>query len=253
MISRSGSTSEAVEVAEKVRGAGHLTVAVTCRPNSPLATRAHRVLLSPAGDEQAIVMTRSFTSMLALLLRIVAGIAPDPSLADDLDQLPERWQEAVAAADVGHRLGSVDHERIVVLGGGPARGIASEWCLKLTETSQIPTERYEPLEFRHGPISVCEPGVLVVGLIGGPGASAEARVLREAGGHGAETWLIDARSTIAASPAGGRWSGATSTPGRGCRCSLYPGQALAFSQALLRGRDPDAPRHLGQVVILERG
>ena len=101
-------------------------------------------------------MTRSFTSMLALLLRIVAGIAPDPSLADDLDQLPERWQEAVAAADVGHRLGSVDHERIVVLGGGPARGIASEWCLKLTETSQIPTDAYEPLEFRHGPISVCE-------------------------------------------------------------------------------------------------
>ena len=30
-------------------------------------------------------------------------------------------------------------------------------------------------------------------------------------------------------------------------------QALAFSQALLRGRDPDAPRHLGQVVILDRG
>ena len=104
--------------------------------------------------------------------------------------MPERWPEAVAAADVGHRLGSVDHERIVVLGGGPARGIAAEWCLKLTETSQVATEAYEPLEFRHGPISVCEPGVLVVGLIGGPGAQEEARVLREAGGLGAETWLI---------------------------------------------------------------
>ena len=251
LISRSGSTSEAVQVAERVRGAGHLTVAVTCRANSPLAVRAHRVLLSPAGDEQAIVMTRSFTSMLALLLRIVAGVAPDQSLANDLDTLPEHWPEAVAAADVGHRLGSVDHERIVVLGGGPARGIASEWCLKLTETSQIPTDAYEPLEFRHGPISVCEPGVLVVGLIGGPGATEEARVLREASGLGAETWLID--SELADRGVAG-WS---SLVGHGLHpwarlpLLLYPGQALAFSQALVRGRDPDAPRHLGQVVLLD--
>ena len=198
-------------------------------------------------------MTRSFTSMLALLLRIVAGIAPDPSLADDLDQLPERWQEAVAAADVGHRLGSVDHERIVVLGGGPARGIASEWCLKLTETSQIPTDAYEPLEFRHGPISVCEPGVLVVGLIGGPGASAEARVLREAGGHGAETWLIDSEVDDRGVAGWRSLVGRDLHPWARLPLLLYPGQALAFSQALLRGRDPDAPRHLGQVVILERG
>ena len=31
---------------------------------------------------------------------------------------------------------------------------------------------------------------------------------------------------------------------------LHPGHALALELALARGRDPDAPRHLGQVVIL---
>jgi fructoselysine-6-P-deglycase FrlB-like protein len=32
---------------------------------------------------------------------------------------------------------------------------------------------------------------------------------------------------------------------------VHPAHALALSLALTRGRDPDAPRHLGQVVILD--
>ena len=251
LISRSGSTSEALDVVDRVRAAGHPTIAVTCRGNSPLAGRVHRVLVSPIGNESAIVMTRSFASMLALLLRVIAGTAADRTLADDLDRMPERWPEAVAAAEVGHRLGSVDHERIVVLAGGPARGIAAEWCLKLTETSQVATDSYEPLEFRHGPISVCEPGVLVVGLIGGPGAQEEARVLREVGGLGAETWLIGARpTTTAASPAISLVGGGLH-PWARLPLLVYPAHALALTLALARGRDPDAPRHLGQVVILD--
>jgi glucosamine--fructose-6-phosphate aminotransferase (isomerizing) len=251
VISRSGSTSEAVSVAEQVRRAGHPAIAVTCRADSPLAGLADVALVSPEGDEAAIVMTRSFASMLALLLRVVAGRAPDPTLAADLDRLPERWPEAVAAAAVGRALGSVARSRVVILGGGPAAGIAAEWGLKLTETSQVPTEDYEPLEFRHGPISVCELGVLVVGLVGGPGAGAEARVVREAAALGADAWLIGREASDAAGV-----PGAISLVGGGLHPSarlpllVYPAHALALTLALTRGRDPDAPRHLGQVVIL---
>ena len=55
-----------------MRAAGHPTIAVTCRGGSPLASLADVTLVSPAGDEAAIVMTRSFASMLALLLGVVA-------------------------------------------------------------------------------------------------------------------------------------------------------------------------------------
>lgn len=261
VISRSGSTSEAVEVVERLGAAGHPTIAVTCRADSPLARRADRVLLSPAGDEQAIVMTRSFVSMLALLLRVVALLGGHRELATDLDRLPERWPEAVAAATVGATLGSIDRSRIVILGGGPAHGIAAEWGLKLTETSQVAADAYEPLEFRHGPISVCEPGVLVVGLVGGPGASTEAQVVAETATLGAETWLIgrDASDGAAGRVApgrvapGGRFSivGSGLHPWARLPLLVYPAHALALSLALTRGRDPDAPRHLGQVVILD--
>ena len=84
-----------------MRAAGHPTLAVTCRGESPLATGADVTLVSPAGDEAAIVMTRSFASMLALLLAVVARVAGDEDLAADLRRVPERWAEATAAADVG--------------------------------------------------------------------------------------------------------------------------------------------------------
>jgi glutamine---fructose-6-phosphate transaminase (isomerizing) len=251
IISRSGSTSEAVSVAERMRGAGHPTIAVTCRAESPLATLADVTLVSAAGDEAAIVMTRSFGSMLALLLRVVATVGADRRLAADLGELPDRWVDAAAAATLGRRLGATDWSRIVVLGGGPAFGIAAEWGLKLTETSQVPTNTYEPLEFRHGPISVCEPGTLVIGLVGGAGAAEEVAVVEEAARFGSTTWVI-ARDDNEALAATGNVSliGGGLHPSARLPLLLHPAHALALSLALTRGCDPDAPRHLGQVVIL---
>ena len=251
IISRSGSTSEAVRVAELMRAAGHSTIAVTCRAGSPLAALADVTLVSPEGDETAIVMTRSFASMLGLLLAVVAAVGGADGLTADLARATERWPEAVAAATIGRRLGATDWSRVVVLGGGPAFGIAAEWVLKLTETSQVAASAYEPLEFRHGPISLCEPGMLVVGLVGGAGAGEEAAVVAEAAALGADTWLIardeeEARGTTGeVSLIGGGLDPLARLP-----LLLHPGHALALALALTRGRDPDAPRHLGQVVIL---
>jgi glucosamine--fructose-6-phosphate aminotransferase (isomerizing) len=252
VISRSGSTSEAVTVATRMRAAGHLTVAVTCRPTSPLAAVADIALVSPLGDESAIVMTRSFASMLALLLVVVAKIGVGSALLGDLETLADHWPEAADAAATGRSLGATDWSRVVVLGGGPAFGIASEWCLKLTETSQVPAIAYEPLEFRHGPISLCEPGVLVVGLVGGAGAAEEVAVVEEAGRLGASTWLI-ARDADEARGVADDVSliGDGLHPVARLPLLVHPAHALALSLALTRGRDPDAPRHLGQVVILD--
>jgi glucosamine--fructose-6-phosphate aminotransferase (isomerizing) len=251
IISRSGSTSEAVTVAERMRDAGHPTVAVTCRADSPLAMAADVTLVSPAGDEAAIVMTRSFASMLALLVGVVASVAGEGDLATDLARIADRWDESSAAALVGRRLGRTDWSRVIILGGGPAFALAAEWGLKLTETSQVPAGAYEPLEFRHGPISVCEPGMLVVGLIGGPGALEEVAVVEEAAALGATTWLI-ARDDEEARGTNGELSliGGRLHPTARLPLLLHPGHALALELALTRGLNPDAPRHLGQVVIL---
>ena len=77
-------------------------------------------------------------------------------------------------------------------------------------------------------------------------------VVDEAAGLGATTWLI-ARDAAEAGSIGGE----VSLIGGGLHALarlpllVHPAHALALSLALTRGRDPDAPRHLGQVVILD--
>ena len=242
VISRSGSTTEAVAVAEASRGRGQPTVAVTCRPASPMATAADAVLASPLGDEAAIVMTRSFVSMLGLLLRVAARLGGDAVLAADLDSAASRWREATALVEPALALAAADPTRVAVLGGGVAYGLANEVVLKITEMSQLPAAAWEPLEFRHGPMSICEPGVLVVGLLGGDGAAEEGRVLDESAALGATTWQLGLDSPAA-----------DLHPLARLPLLLHPLQALAVGVALRRGLDPDRPRHLGQVVRHQRG
>ena len=124
-------------------------------------------------------------------------------------------------------------------GGGAAFGIANEAVLKLTETSQVPASAFHPLEFRHGPISVCEPGVLVVGILGGSAEAEERRVLEECAALGATTWVL-----------GPEGPGADLGEIARLPLVLHALQALALGVAVRRGRDPESPRHLGQVVVI---
>jgi glucosamine--fructose-6-phosphate aminotransferase (isomerizing) len=240
VVSRSGTTSEAVEVVRVMREQGHPTLAVTCRPGSAMAELADVTLAVPEGDERAVVMTRSFAALATLLMRLGARLG-DPASGADLDRLPSRWRETEPHVERAFELAARAPTRVVVLGGGAAFGLANEAALKLTETSRIPAAAYHPLEFRHGPISVCEPGVVVVGILGGGATAVERRVLEECAVLGATTWELG--------PAGpGHDLGeVTRLP-----LVLHALQALALGIAVQRGADPDQPRHLGQVVVLRR-
>jgi glucosamine--fructose-6-phosphate aminotransferase (isomerizing) len=240
VISRSGATTEAVTLARRLSADGWGTLAITCRPASPLASAVPQTLVVPA-DEHAIVMTRSFAALSIGLLRLLSRATPATSgLAADLDRLPDAWGDARALIGRALELADDEPRRVAVLGGGAALGLANEAVLKITETSQVPANAWEPLEFRHGPISVCEPGVLVIGLLGGEPAATEAKVLAEATGLGATTWQPD--------PGG---VAAELGPIARLMVMLHPLQAFAFGLALRRGLDPDRPRHLNQIVIID--
>jgi glucosamine--fructose-6-phosphate aminotransferase (isomerizing) len=241
VVSRSGSTTEALDVIRAARARGQYTLAVTCRPHSPMAGLADTVLAVPEGDERAVVMTRSFAAQVTLLMRLGTRLG-DPTFSADLDALPDHWAETAPFVERAFELAMDAPSRVVVLGGGAAFGLANEAALKLTETSQVPASAYHPLEFRHGPISVCEPGMLVVGILGGAPEAAERRVIEESAALGATTWVLG--------PEG---------PGAGLGdvarlpLVLYVLQALALGVAVQRGCDPEVPRHLSQVVVLDDG
>jgi glucosamine--fructose-6-phosphate aminotransferase (isomerizing) len=238
VISRSGSTTEALEVVRAARARDQHTLAITCRPHSPVAGLADSVLAVPEADEQAIVMTRSVGAQASLLMRLGTRLG-DPDFAADLDRMPGLWSETAPFIEQAFQLAAADPARVVVLGGGAAFGLANEAALKLTETSRIMASAFHPLEFRHGPISVCEPGVLVVGILGGQHEATERKVLEESAALGATTWALG--------PDGpGRDLGAIAR----LPLVLHVLQALALGIAVRRGLDPEKPRHLEQVVVI---
>ena len=246
VVSRSGSTTEALDVIRAAKARGQPTIAVTCRPRSPMASLADATLAVPEGDETAIVMTRSFVAQASLLMGLVARVDAHGRARDDTLPRRPRAPCRLAGRSSGHpssgpwswpwRIPS----RVVVLGGGAAFGLANEAVLKLTETSQVPAAAFHPLEFRHGPISVCEPGVLVVGILGGGAEAAERRVIEESAALGATTWVL-----------GPDGPGADLDEIARLPLVLHVLQALALGVAVRRGRDPESPRHLGQVVVID--
>ena len=88
VVSRSGSTTEALDVVRAAKARSQPTIAVTCRPGSPMAALADATLAVPEGDETAIVMTRSFVAQVSLLLGLGARVDARRTGRDDT--LPRR-------------------------------------------------------------------------------------------------------------------------------------------------------------------
>ena len=253
VISRSGSTSEAVLAARHLRehAPDAQVVAVTCRTGSELAAQAQLAIEIPAADERSVVMTRSFTSMLLALGLVAARIAGDDVALGELERLPALARAGLDAAEAfGERLGEdTDLEAFIYLGLGPNHGLAQEATLKLKEMTQVPCEAYGPLEFRHGPISIIEPGSAVV-IVGGSRDEPYLPDLeRELARHGAHVARVSPhRSETAA-------TSLVLPPGLSdiARGPLYlpPLQFLAYHRARAIGLNPDQPRNLDQVVVLD--
>lgn len=252
-FSRSGETTETV-VASRVhrsRGSGPV-IAIACRTGSRMEMEADLCIALPSADDRSVVMTSSFTTMLQAACLTAALLAGNDGLYRELAELPERLESQLEQQRaVGEMLGRDEAlRRFIFLGIGPLFGLASEAMLKLKEMSQVPCETYSPLEFRHGPISIVEPGTAAVLLGSVRAAEQEQAVLANIRQLGGKALLLSG------APAGGPVDFAYSV-GAGlsdtARSLMYMPllQCLAYYRAMALGRDPDRPQHLTRVVTLD--
>jgi fructoselysine-6-P-deglycase FrlB-like protein len=151
-ISRSGTTTEIVELLQRIDSPSILITAVG---DSPAAAHADDVVELAFADEQSVVQTRFATSVIALL-RSHYGENIDAAVADARTAL---------AIDVDG-LTSVDQCTFVATGW--AVGLTYEAALKTREAAQFWAESYPAMDYRHGPIAVAQPGRLVWSLGGTP-------------------------------------------------------------------------------------
>jgi fructoselysine-6-P-deglycase FrlB-like protein len=209
-ITRSGTTTEVLDLLRRLPE-DTPTVAITGTPESPVTQFAGHVVTLDWADERSVVQTRFATSALALLRT---------HLGEDLSRAISDAETALA----GPLPLAVDElEQATFLGQGWTVGLAHEAALKLREAAGFWSESYPAMEYRHGPISVAQPGRAVWCF--GPPPDGLADQVAATGAR----FLADPLDPMA---------------------DLVRAQRLAVALAERRGLDVDQPRHLTRSVVL---
>ncbi len=257
LISRSGSTSEMLEVAKYLeRQLKIRCMAITCGVRTELEANAAYTVSLPAADEKSTVMTRSYTSMLLALQSLAALRAHDRDFPGYLRELPAKTEALLPEIKtVIHSIAERTFADYVFLGQGPFQGIAQEAMLKVKEMSCSYAQCFHTLEFRHGPKSIVSPETLITFFLGESGFEAEVEVLRDTKDLGGTTLVITNRASSAARHAADYLIQLALDVPELARAvvSVIPGQLLGFYTGLRRGFNPDEPRNLTRVVMLESG
>lgn len=255
LISRSGRSSEVVQAAEYLEQKRDIrTIAVTCGQNQPLdKISADALYLLPA-DEQSVVMTRSFTSMLLGTQALAAAVAARSDIAAGQRTIPERVQSILnwLPAKIQQFVEAHTFADYVFLGQGPLFGIASEGQLKITEMSCSYAQVFHTLEFRHGPKSIVGPETLLTFLLSESSAGEETKLLCEMKSLGATTLVITNRASAAARQ---NANFLLELNLEAAECVRQVGylvacQLLGFYTGVKKGHDVDNPRNLSRVVVL---
>ena len=213
VISRSGTTTEGLRALD--RSSAPVT-GLTAVRDSPVAEAVTDPVVLEFADEQSVVQTLFATTALMLLRG---------SLGESLEPVIEQTARLLAAdAPLPTEVESA--EQFTFLGSDWVYGLALEAGLKMREAAQLWTESYPQLEYRHGPISIAQPGRAVWVF-----------------GEAAPNLLADLAATGAAVVA----------DDLDPVTDLVRAQSLAVRRALAAGLDPDQPRSLTRSVILGGG
>jgi glutamine---fructose-6-phosphate transaminase (isomerizing) len=258
LISRSGHTSEVLEAGEYLERTLHLpTLAITCGTATPLEKIATHCITLPTADEKSTVMTRSFTSMLIVLQAIAAYRGNRREFIAALQALPEQiakrvthMQDTVKSLVSGNRFADY-----VFLGQGPFFGIAQESMLKVKEMSCSYAQCFHTLEFRHGPKAIVSSETLITFILSETGLDAEVAVLEEIKKLGGTTLAIANAGNAAIRRSADYFIELSLDVPELARAaaSVIPGQFLGFYSGIKKGLNPDEPRNLSRVVMLQGG
>jgi fructoselysine-6-P-deglycase FrlB-like protein len=214
-LTRSGTTTEVLDVLRELRDREVPTTVVTAVPGTPATELTDQVVLLPEVDEQSVVQTRFATTTL-VLLRASLGEDIAPAVAEARRVLAEPEKTALA--------GLAEVEQVTFVGTGWGVGVAEEAALKLRESAQFWTESYPAMEYRHGPIAIASRGRAIWAF--GPVPEGLPEQVAATGAH------FEHRE---ADPL----------------AELVRVHRLCLAKARQADVDPDQPRHLTRSVVLE--
>ena len=208
-VSRSGTTVEVLDALRDAHGTVR-KVGITAVASAPIREATDQLLVLDYADEQSVVQTRFATTVLTVARA---------HIGHDLGPVVQQARMGVAA-DLDERL--IDRPHYVFLGRGWSTGVAREAALKIQEAALARSEAYPALEYRHGPLSTATENSVV--------------------------WLLGVDDSVLVSDIT-RTQATVVVAGGDPQAELVLAQRVAVATALVRGLDPDRPRHLARSVM----
>lgn len=256
VISRSGRTSEAVRAAKILRNELKIfTVGISCAQKSELEAACDACIVLHPADEQSTVMTRSFTSMLMTLQVLAAKRAGKGAFIEELRAMAERFSPRISsiAEQMEAFVAKHSFEDYVFLGQGPFHGIAREAALKVMEMSCSYSQFFHALEFRHGPKAIVSPATCLTFFLSESAQAPETEVLEEMRELGGVIVAICDTATPEICRAAHLVIELNASSDQLVRLtpSIVPCQLFGYFSGLAKALNPDQPKNLTRVVILD--
>ena len=256
VISRSGRTSEAVRAAHVLRKEMQIpTIGITCAEKSELEAECDSTLVLKPADEKSMVMTRSFTSMLISLQWLAATRAGNAKFCDSLEVMAVQFAPRIRllADQMESFVDRHSFDDYVFLGQGPFHGLAREAALKVMEMSCSYSQSFHTLEFRHGPKAIVTSRAVLTFFVSQAGQQAEVEVLEEMRELGGVTITVCNKANEAIHNAS-ELVLELNLPGDELprlASHIVPSQLMGFFTGMRKGLNPDQPKNLTRVVVLD--
>jgi len=261
-ISQSGESSDTLSAVRKAKEYGAEVLGVTNFPESSLARESRYKLITRAGEEKAVVATKTYVAQLTALYGFCVALAQRMGadvggLLNEIKNAGDLVRGALKSEEEVKRLAKYvrPFADAYVLGSDVTYPTALEAALKLKEGCLIHSEAFPAPEFRHGPISLVDSSSLILALYP-PRKRKEAhqafhKVIVETYEAGATVIAIaedgddapkECSDFILRVP--------TITPLFASLVYVVPCQLLTYYVAIAKGLNPDQPRRLTKVVKL---
>ena len=162
-ISQSGETVDVIEPVGKAKDKGVTIAALVNVIGSTLYRMAdHKVVLG-AGQEKAVVATKSFMAMASILIMTAYTMAGKQKEASTLLQQAARNIQELLHDDHIEQIKALaekikDKEHFYLLGRGLSYATAMEATLKIKETTYVHAEGFAGGELKHGVMALIEKG-----------------------------------------------------------------------------------------------
>lgn len=176
VISQSGETADSLAALREAKAKGIMTLGIVNVVGSSIAREADNVFYTLAGPEISVATTKAYSTqliagyLLALQFAVARGEMAEEKceeLLKELYTIPDKIEKILEDKEriqwyANKLAGAKD---AFFIGRGIDYAIGLEGSLKMKEISYIHSEAYAAGELKHGPISLIEEGVPVIGVL----------------------------------------------------------------------------------------